>query len=57
MATYEFECKDCGTRFQVTSPMAEHDRLKERPPECPKCRKTNTAQCVTLFSCKTSSGA
>ena len=51
-----YECKDCGERFQVTMPMSEHERLKEQPPECPKCGKHDTAQQVSLFACKTPSG-
>ncbi len=56
MAVYEFECKACGERFQVSVPMKEHQHLKEEPPACPKCGKRETAQQVTLFTCKTPSG-
>jgi predicted nucleic acid-binding Zn ribbon protein len=30
MAVYEFECAACGERFEVTVPITEHQRLKER---------------------------
>jgi putative FmdB family regulatory protein len=56
MAVYEFECKDCGERFQVTEAMREHDRLKAEPPKCPKCGQRQTRQLVTAFTCKTPSG-
>ena len=52
MAVYEFECGDCGERFEVTMAMSEHDRLKEQAPACPKCGKTETHQLVSTFSCK-----
>jgi putative FmdB family regulatory protein len=56
MAVYEFACKDCGERFQVTMPITEYQRLKDQPPACPKCGKRHTAQQVSLFTCKTPSG-
>jgi putative FmdB family regulatory protein len=56
MAVYEFECTDCGARFELTKPMGEHDRLKEQPPSCPKCRRTDTRQLVSRFGCKTPTG-
>jgi putative FmdB family regulatory protein len=56
MAVYEFECESCGERFEVSAPVKEHDRLKEQPPECPKCGERQTRQQVTMFGCKTPSG-
>lgn len=56
MAVYEFECRDCAKRFELTMPMSEHDRLKSEPPACPECGKRDTRQLVSLFSCKTPSG-
>ena len=56
MAVYEFECQACGERFQVTTPMHEHDHMKERPPTCPKCGQEQTRQLVSHFECKTPSG-
>jgi putative FmdB family regulatory protein len=56
MAVYEFECADCGERFEVNRSMAEHDQLKEQPPACPKCGQARTRQLVSLFGCKTPSG-
>jgi len=52
MAVYEFECLSCGERFEVNRPITEHDRLKESPPPCPRCTKTETKQLVSMFNCK-----
>lgn len=56
MAVYEFECQACGERFELTMSISDHDRLKNEPPACPKCEKTETRQLVSMFSCKTPSG-
>jgi putative FmdB family regulatory protein len=56
MAVYEFECANCGERFEVQCAMSEHDRLKVQAPSCPKCGTTDTRQLVSVFSCKTPSG-
>ena len=56
MAVYEFECQECGERFELTMSISDHDRLKKEPPACPKCEKTETRQLVSMFSCKTPSG-
>ena len=52
MAVYEFECKACGKHFEVSVPISEHDRLKRRPPKCPKCGKSQVQQLVSSFSTK-----
>jgi putative FmdB family regulatory protein len=52
MAVYEFECKACGKHFEVSVPISEHDRLKKRPPKCPKCGKSRVQQLVSSFSTK-----
>jgi len=52
MPTYEFECRDCGKRFEVVGRISEHDRLKSDPPACPECGKHETHQLASLFSCK-----
>lgn len=52
MAVYEFECRSCGERFEITVPITEHDRLREEPPKCPKCGKSESRQLVSTFSCK-----
>jgi putative FmdB family regulatory protein len=55
MPTYEFECQDCQKRFEVTTSVHEHDRLKEEPPTCPQCGRSRTRQLASLFSCKVAS--
>ena len=52
MAIYEFECKGCGNRFEVSVPISQHDHLKQQPPVCPKCGKTEVRQLVSIFSSK-----
>jgi putative FmdB family regulatory protein len=44
MAVYEFECADCGERFEVNTTISEHDRFKEEPPKCSKCGQIHTRQ-------------
>jgi putative FmdB family regulatory protein len=56
MAVYEFECQSCRERFDVTVSIKEHDRLKEKPPACPKCGKRRTLQLASMFSCKAPTG-
>lgn len=56
MATYEFECGQCGKRFEVHATMGEHDRLKDDPPTCPQCGKKDSRQLISTFTCQTPSG-
>ena len=56
MAVYEYECRDCGKRFELSMSMSAHDDLKSEPPACPECQTRNTHQLASLFSCKTPSG-
>ena len=53
MAVYEFECQACGTRFELTVPITEQDRLRDKPPACPACKKKKkkTRQLVSMFNC------
>jgi putative FmdB family regulatory protein len=55
MAIYEFECTACGERFEVTKAMSQHDALKQHPPACPKCGKTETHELAPLVGYKTPS--
>lgn len=52
MAAYDFECQSCGERFEVSWPISQHDQLRDKPPECPKCGKRETRQLASMFSCK-----
>jgi putative FmdB family regulatory protein len=49
---YEFECVNCGERFETTVSIKEHDHLRENPPACPSCKGTNTRQLISLFNCR-----
>lgn len=55
MASYDFTCQACGTKFELTVPMSEHDKLKDHPPACAKCGSTETKQLVSMFSSKPAS--
>jgi putative FmdB family regulatory protein len=55
MAIYEFECRACGERFEVTRAMSQHDELKQRPPACPKCGNAETHEVAPLVGYKTPS--
>ena len=57
MPTYEFECRDCQERFDVIVLITEHAKLKEQPPACPQCGKSDNRQLASLFNCKTASAS
>jgi putative FmdB family regulatory protein len=52
MALYEF---DCGKRFEVRMPMSAHAD-PSRAPRCPGCKRSETRQVFSAFSCKTPAG-
>ena len=39
----------CQKRFDAIAPITEHAKLKDRPPVCPECGKTDTRQ-LALFN-------
>jgi putative FmdB family regulatory protein len=55
MAIYEFECRACGERFEVTRPMSQHEELKEQVPACPKCGQPAPRELAPLVGYKTPS--
>jgi putative FmdB family regulatory protein len=55
MAIYEFECKACGERFEVTTAMSHHDELKQQRPACPTCGNADTREVAPLVGYKTPS--
>ncbi len=55
MPTSEFERRDCQKSFDVIALITEHAKLKEQPPACPQCGKTDTRQLASLFNCKIAS--
>ena len=52
MSTYEYQCKDCGHKFERRLSMAQHDKSK---PDCPKCKSKHVEQLFSMFSAQTSS--
>lgn len=42
MPIYEFQCADCGARFEVRASFSEKD--KGLKPKCPQCGSENTGQ-------------
>lgn len=52
MADYEYECKDCGEKFEVHQTFAEHDR--ERNQACPKCGSQDVDQMIEAVHVQTS---
>ncbi len=54
MALYEFQCAACGERFEVSRSMAEHERLRTAPPQCPKCGQP-ARELMPLINCKIAS--
>jgi len=52
MSTYEYQCKDCGEKFEKVLSMSEHDKLD---PPCPKCSSKNVEHLLSVFSAKTDS--
>jgi putative FmdB family regulatory protein len=52
MATYEYQCSDCGHRFEQTITVREHE--KGTKPQCPKCKSHNVRQQPSRFQAVTS---
>ena len=50
MATYEYECQDCGHEFAVIESLAQHGHKR---PTCPRCRSTGVERVYTPFYAKT----
>lgn len=44
MPIYEYQCRDCGHRFEVIV------RLNDSPPACPSCESTNPERLISLFA-------
>jgi len=55
MPVYEFECKQCGKRFEARQTMQEHARNK---PACPTCGSDrNVSPLLSSFYARTSKKA
>ncbi|WP_333840322.1 FmdB family zinc ribbon protein [Pelomicrobium sp.] len=51
MPIYEYQCRECGEKFERSEPMAEHGREK---PRCPKCGGDKVEPLLAPFFAKTS---
>ncbi len=48
MPTYEYQCTDCGTRFEVRATMEE--RAKGLQPDCPTCGSTRAVAVLSVVA-------
>jgi putative FmdB family regulatory protein len=48
MPVYEFRCRKCGTRYEVTC----HWDEREKHAVCPQCGSTKSDPVVTSFACE-----
>jgi putative FmdB family regulatory protein len=51
MPTYEYQCKECGQRFDQVLTISEHDKHK---PRCPQCKSENVEPVFSSLFVKTS---
>lgn len=51
MPTYEFKCKKCGHRFNLSESVTEHDKHQEK---CPLCAGVEIQNVVSAVNVKTS---
>ena len=51
MPTYEFECKKCGHKFNLVESINEHDKHREK---CPQCAASEVKNLVSAATVKTS---
>ena len=52
MPLYEYDCAECGTRFDALRAMSEADA----PIACPRCGSENTRRAISLFAAIGSEG-
>ncbi len=53
MPFYEYECKDCCTRFELLVSISQADQKQA----CPHCGGKNTQKQLSVFASKSSSSA
>jgi putative FmdB family regulatory protein len=51
MPNYEFKCKKCGSHFERSESIGQHDKHKEK---CPKCGSKSIQNIVSAVNVKTS---
>jgi putative FmdB family regulatory protein len=47
MPVYEYRCKECGKKFEVTAHLDERDKLAR----CPKCESKQVEIVFSSFTC------
>jgi putative FmdB family regulatory protein len=53
MPVYEFQCQDCGKKFEIVATLAEKEAGLD--PACPKCGRTRARQVFSRFTLLTGS--
>ncbi len=48
MPVYEFQCQDCGKKFEIVATLAEKEAGLD--PTCPKCGRKRTRQIFSRFT-------
>ncbi len=51
MPTYEFECKKCGHKFNLVESITDHDKHREK---CPQCASAKINSLISAVNVKTS---
>jgi putative FmdB family regulatory protein len=51
MPVYEFKCKKCGNHFERSESIGQHDKHKEK---CPECGSKSIQYIVSTVNVKTS---
>lgn len=47
MPIYEYRCRECGERFEVSAPLEKRDKLAV----CPKCHGKKVELVISSFTC------
>ena len=47
MPVYEYRCRECGQRFEISAPLAKRDKLAV----CPKCHAKKVELLISSFTC------
>ncbi len=55
MPTYEYQCTDCGSKFEVRASMQE--REKGLKPDCPTCGSTRAVAVLSIVAIGSGRGA
>jgi putative FmdB family regulatory protein len=54
MPTYDFRCRSCGERIELTMHIEERDEIRARGMECPRCKSRDVVPEIAPFEVKTS---